>query len=117
MKTDSSIKNISVAAIKRKSIDLNSWTRTKLVSEFPIDILPMQNELAVVYVFIDINNWTLVTTQRIIGLIDSIKREINFLHIDDVIWGAFKNTKIDKTIFRTIDQYGDHFYKENEIGQ
>ncbi len=140
MKTDSSIKNISVAAIKRKSIDLNSWEKTKLVFDFPVEVEPKANELPVVYVLIDNNNWTLVTTQRIIGQIDSVMREIDFTYLDDTVWGSFKNTKIDKTIFRTVDQYGEqydflmetgkpsmaiissvrtikNFYKENEIGQ
>lgn len=140
MKPDSSIKNISVAAIKRKSIDLNSWTRTTLISEFPLDFEPKPNELPIVYVLIDNNNWTLVTTQRIVGQIESIRREIFFDQFDDVVWGSLKNTKIDSTIFRTSDMYGDqydflmetgkpsmaiissvgtieNFYKENDPGQ
>jgi hypothetical protein len=117
MKSDSSIKNISIAAIKRKSIELNSWTRTTLINEFPLNFEPKPNELPVVYVLIDNNNWTLVTTQRIVGQIESNTREIFFDQFDDVVWGSFKNTKIDSTIFRTSDMYGDQYDFLMETGK
>jgi hypothetical protein len=114
MKSDESIKNITIAAIRRSSREMETWTRTKLINKFPVEIKSQDNELPVVYFKIDDENWTLITTKRIIGQFESSKREVFFEELDDTVWGLYKNTKIDKTVFRTSDMYGDQkdFYME-----
>ena len=110
MKTDSSIKDISLAAIRRHSIDIEKWAKTNIsVSDFPLEILSIEAELPVVYFNADKDNWTLVTTRRVIGQIKSAKSEINFVDLDNYTWGLFKNKNFDKTTFRLTDIYGEQF--------
>ena len=113
-KTDSSIKDISTAAIRRSSIDLDKWARTKLINDFPLDIKPTDDELPVVYLFIDNNNWTLITTRQIVGHLNSVKRKVAFDELDDFVWGDYKSKTADKTIFRTTNFQGEQndFYME-----
>lgn len=107
MKSDDSIKSITVAAIRRSSKKIASWTRTSIIDEFPLHIKPLDNELPVVYFKIDDRNWTLITTRRITGQIESFEREIYFEELDGVTWGHYKDSTKDKTIFRTCDNDGD----------
>jgi hypothetical protein len=108
MKKDSSIKSISVAKIKRSAIDIDKWTKTLICSDtFPIKIEHLPEELPVVFYSVDDKNWTLVTTKRIIGQIDSLKREVFFNELDDTIWGDFKSKNKDNTIFRTVNFEGE----------
>src|SRR5688500_301483 len=98
MKTDSSIKNIVVAAIRRGSMDMETWVGTRLWDEGdPIlkDELSRTCEFAagepsILYSFIDPANWTLVTTRRICY---STEGNVGFVAATDVVekdWGNFK---------------------------
>lgn len=107
MKSDASIKNITLAAIRRSSREIENWTRTKLIDKFPVDIKSRDNELPVVYFKIDDKNWTLITTQRIMGQFESVARQVAFEELDDIVWGHYKNNKTDKTVFRISDIYGE----------
>lgn len=108
MKTDLSIKNVSVAALKRSAMNLDKWTRTTICSDsFPIKVDNLPDELPVVCFSIDNANWTLVTTKRIIGKIEGEKREIYFDELDDTIWGDFKSEKKEETILRTTNFEGE----------
>lgn len=108
MKKDSSIKNISVAKVKRSAIDIESWTKTFICSDaFPIKIEHLPEELPVVFYNVDDGNWTLITTKRIVGKIDSIVREVAFNELDDTIWGDFKSKNKDNTIFRAVNFEGE----------
>ena len=107
MKSNSSIKTISLAAIKRHSVESTDWSKTNiLLNNLPEQVKPNDQELPIVYFMQDNNNWTLLTTQRIIGKIDSQIREIKFEELDNTIWGNFKSKNIDTTIFQTIDIHG-----------
>jgi hypothetical protein len=73
MKSDQSIKNIVVASIRRHSMDMNTWVRTRLWDEGD-PVLKQElssicdiaaDELPILYSYIDQSNWTLVTTRRV----------------------------------------------------
>jgi hypothetical protein len=73
MKSDQSIKNIVVAAIRRHSMDMETWVRTRLWDEGDF-ILKQElssvcdfaaDELPILYSYVDQSNWTLVTTRRV----------------------------------------------------
>jgi hypothetical protein len=71
MKTDHTIRNICLAAIKRhtiKPIDFlfTSLFETELVPEFPNGLAVLDGELPVARTFIDNANWTFVTTKRVV---------------------------------------------------
>jgi len=108
MKSDHSIKNIAIASIKRHSIGLEEWTMTKIAPEIvPFDINFKPQEQAVVLLYRDEENWTLITTQRIMGSIGDVFREAVFPEIADIIFGQFKIAKFGTTDFSTIDIYGN----------
>lgn len=52
-------------------------------------------------------NWTLITTQRIVGMIENILRAVDFAELDDVSFGMYKDTRVETVIFRTTDIYGN----------
>ena len=108
MKSHESIKNIAIASIKRRSIDINHWDRTKIsLSEFPSLIDRLDDELPVVKFILNESNWTIITTKRIVGQIDGSQNQIDFSELDDIVFGDYKNIKISTTIFRTTDLHGD----------
>lgn len=84
MKSDQSIKNIVVAAIRRHSMGMDTWVRTRLweegdpilKQELPSICDIAVDELPILYSYIDQSNWTLVTTRRVWhscgGLIGSV---------------------------------------------
>lgn len=108
MKDHESIKNIAIASIKRRSIDINLWEKTKIsLSEFPSLIDRVDDELSVVEFILNEKNWTIITTKRIIGKIDEKQNQIDFSELDDIVYGDYKSIKISTTIFRTTDLHGD----------
>ena len=108
MKNDSSIKSISIASIKRHSIDVEGWKRTTFsLSQFPEEVTPLIGELPITRFFMDQDNWTLITTQRIIGKIYSEIRETYFTELDRTIWKDFKNLRMDRVLFRTTNIQGE----------
>jgi hypothetical protein len=121
MKSDVSMRNITLAALKRWKTGFESWERTRLIDHFPLGIIPLPNELPVVFLLINDKNWTLITTKRIIGKIDTIERSSKFEELDSETfetwdnmnkeWIDFKSTKTDKIIFTTTDLKG----KQNEF--
>ena len=123
MKTDNSIRNITIAAIKRSAIELETWSYSKIVDEYDLELKRefqlSDNELPV----FEINSSTaktLITTRRII---ERKKRELKFLEIDqvdDIIYGNFKeqlNQKPKLSTFRVIDIYGNQFDFQMETGK
>jgi hypothetical protein len=107
MKSDESILNIALAAVRRHSIDLESWNRTTISKELFLPVTDSaSNELPVVQFVIDDSNWTQVTTQRVTGSINSVVREVALSELDDSIWGDFKNLEADRTQFRLVDFHG-----------
>jgi hypothetical protein len=84
MKTDESIKNIATASIRRHSMDMNSWTQTRLWEEGDpgkkaeiaakcrLDV----DELPILYSYLDQGNWTLFSTRSV-----SYSNEGDFGHV------------------------------------
>ncbi|HEY2580577.1 MAG TPA: hypothetical protein VGI43_02145 [Mucilaginibacter sp.] len=83
MKTDTSIRNICIASIKRKTIrpidfSLTKFFQTETFSEIYINNFKLsdtsENELPISQTIIDKTNWTLVTTRQIISCVDGITK-------------------------------------------
>ena len=123
MKTDNSIRNITIAAIKRSAMDVETWSYSSIVnglsSSLEQEYELLDNELPV-FEIRSSNAETLITTQRII---ERKGRELKFIkidHIDDVIYGNFKgqpNQKLDVSIFRIVDIYGNQHDFQMETGK
>jgi hypothetical protein len=107
MKSDVSIKNISLAAIKRHSVGLETWQRTTINPNiFPSSINLDHGEIPLVLFNCSQDNWTLITTRSIVGQINGERHRVHFAELDDVVFGDYKRIKSDTTIFRTTDFYG-----------
>jgi hypothetical protein len=106
MKSDQSIRNIAIASIRRHSGDFNEWKGTNIsVSHFPPQVIAMEGELPVVFFKADDDNWTLMTTRRIIGSINGERNEIKFEESFITLWGNYKKNAenpIDTTYFRIL---------------
>lgn len=98
MKTDNSVKNICIAAIKRKTTKTYNFAATALyldtsVTTYMSDILSHvslnKTELPIASTFAD-GNWTLVTTQRVITRIDDNIYKTNMTDITRFFPGNFK---------------------------
>ena len=108
MKTDSSIKNIALASINRSAMDVHEWGKTRIdPTWFPITVEIQPDELTIVFTFFSDTDWTLITTKKIIGMISGQLNEMPFSEVDDFMLGDFKNLKIEKTIFRITNMYGE----------
>ena len=108
MKSNESIKNIAIASIKRHSIAINQWDKTRIsLSDFTSLIDRLDDELPVVEFILNERNWTIITTKRIVGQIDANQNQVDFTELDDIVYGNYKDIKFNTTIFRTIDLEGD----------
>ena len=108
MKSHDSIKNITIAAIKRHSIDLDKWENTSIsFLDFPAQIERLDSELPILSFALTNSDWTIITTRRIIGKISNAYMQIDFNELDNVVYGDYKNTKKCTTIFRTTDFPGE----------
>jgi hypothetical protein len=84
MKRDESIKNIVIASIRRHSMDMNSWTHTRLweegdpekKAEIATKCRLNADELPILYSYIDPQNWTLFSTRSV-----SYSNEGKFGHV------------------------------------
>ena len=73
MKSDSSIKNIVAAAIRRASIEPHTWLRTSLWDDGEPALISLLSrrcsfeidELPILYSFIDVDTWTVFTTRAV----------------------------------------------------
>src|SRR5712692_2201173 len=98
MKNDQSIKGIVVAAIRRHSMDMDAWTRTRLwdssdpalKEELSLACELLEGELPILYSYIDSANWTLVTTRRIWYAVEHHMGSVAASDITDCRAGNFK---------------------------
>ncbi len=124
VKSDNSLRKLVVSSIKRHTIkpfDFLYMTlfENQLLSEIKSEIITkfnnLENELPIAMTFIDNNNWTLLTTRRIISNIDG---NIQIASHDSVLewkWNDFKGYK-DKPItygqLKLIDEIVINFHIE-----
>lgn len=90
MKSDTSIKNISVAAVKRHTIAPIDFPLTTLFDRD--QSMPSIDQTLITHL-----DWTLVTTRRIISCLDEDVRETAPAKVSSWFWGNFKGYKETKT--------------------
>lgn len=109
MKSHESIKNITIAAIKRHSIDIDKWTNTSIsILDFQPQIEQLDSELPILSFALTDSDWTFITTRIIIGKISGEYKQLDFNELDDIVYGDYKNIKKSTTIFRMTDFQGDN---------
>ncbi len=99
MKTDEYIKHVVVAAIRRKSIDLGTWVGTQLWDQGDPELkirLSLACDLdagehSILYSYIDLATWTLVTTRRIWCSIDGCVSSVAASEVIEYRRGHFKD--------------------------
>lgn len=103
-KSDKSIRNICIASIKRHTFKPIDYPMTKIfeteaLSEInmPVDISHHEDELPVVLCLFDENNWTLVTTRKIISNISGNRGLAHGIDVQEWKFNDFKGYK-DKYI-------------------
>src|SRR5476651_2592743 len=99
MKTDNSIRNISIASIKRSTIKpydfpLTKFFETEKLTELNNNTLELsatiENELPIAQTVIDPMNWTLITTRQIISCVDGVTKNAPMDKIVRSEWNDFK---------------------------
>jgi len=99
MKTDKSLHDICIAAIKRSTIKPYDFKWTKFYvldyanvnSEFEIDLI--ENELLICSTIIDAENYSILTTRRLLTKIDGKLDICNIAGAIDKFYGDFKGYK------------------------
>jgi hypothetical protein len=109
MKPDSSIKNITLAAVRRHAVDLHEWKYTIIEPAWlPADFTLNHNELPLVFCHFDLENWTVISSQRVVGKIGNQIRQLAFTDLDDVMYGNPKN-KTTPGAVRITDYRGNNY--------
>ena len=122
MKSDKSVRNITLAAINRKVMDPNSWIHSRIADENDQELIRkfqlIDSELSVFEIKSE-NAHTLISTRRIMELSNHQMKELNFENIDDLIYGNFKGTSNAPILskFRTVDIYGEELDFQLETGK
>lgn len=122
MKKDSSIKNITIASVKRSAMDINIWEYSKIVTvetENEYVNFELDKEELPIFEIKSQTKHTLITTRQILEIENNKLKAIDFESIDDVIFGDFKGI-VDKpklSIFRIIDIYGEQIDFQMETGK
>jgi len=119
MKTDISIKNITIAAINRSGSDLENWQYSKIITDIQSLEFPLANEELPIFQIKTPKAQTLVTTRRIIEKSESDFISLDFDELDGVVFGDFKKqmNKPEISIFRTTDIYGEELNFQMETGK
>ena len=119
MKTDKSIKKITISAINRSIIEPESWLYSKVcLEDKSVEFLLEESELPI----FEINSpeaKTIITTRRIIEKENGKLSCVSFEEIDDVIFGDFKKQikKPELSKFRIVDLYGEEYDFQMETGK
>lgn len=98
MKTDEQIKKIVFAAIRRKSMDIETWKHTRIWDEGEIEINSElfkscqfeNNELPILYSYFDSSNWMLFATKSIQYSNKGLFKKIKICDIKNYDLGNFK---------------------------
>jgi hypothetical protein len=108
---DESIRNTCIEAIRRKTIKRPSYPLSTIYEKEDMAAIEKKlavatnseaNELPIALVYIDGNNWTVATTQRIISNIDSDRREASAKSISKYSWKDFKGYRANPFIRGTL---------------
>ena len=112
MKTDKSIRNITIASIKRKAMDIDSWNHSRVTDENDKELIEKfelsKNELPVFEIESELTH-TLISTRRILECNKEKIKQLNFEILDRVIYGNYKGrpNKPELSIFRVVDIHGN----------
>lgn len=96
-KTDKSKHNICIASIKRKTIKPYDFQWTKFYesnAEFPYSGLKLnltENELIICSTVIDFENYSILTTQKLITVKDEVENIGSLINAEDNEYGDFKS--------------------------
>jgi len=119
MKTDEQIKKIITASIRRSSMDINTWKHTRFWDEGEIELNAElfqkcnfeENELPIIYSYIDPSNWMMFTTKAVQFSIENQFNKIKVNDIKNYNFGNFKGTS-NQTIERiTIETKNNEIHK------
>ncbi|WP_299533069.1 hypothetical protein [Ulvibacterium sp.] len=122
MKTDKSIRNITIASINRKAMDIDSWNHSRIADENDKELIEKfelsENELPVFEIKSELAH-TLISTRQIIERNKDKIQRLNFEFLDDVVYGNFKGrpNKPELSIFRVVDIHGDELDFQMETGK
>lgn len=118
MKTDKSLYNTTIAAVKRSIMHPETWLYSKIISTPEVEGFDLDSEELPVFLIESEIAKTLVTTRRIIEISDSGIQNISISGIEDVIYGNFKGqpNKPSLSIFKIINLYGDELNFQLETG-
>jgi hypothetical protein len=98
MKTDENIRQLVVVAIRRHSMDLETWEGTRLwesaererQSELSARCSLAPDELPIIYSYCDAQNWTFVTTRHIWSCNEGNVQSVAVAEVTDHSYGNFK---------------------------
>tara|TARA_R110000868_G_scaffold411336_1_gene703197 strand:+ start:99 stop:521 length:423 start_codon:yes stop_codon:yes gene_type:complete len=122
MKTDKSIRNITIASINRKAMDIDSWNHSRIADENDVELIEKfelsDNELPVFEIRSD-KAHTLISTRQILERNNEKVKRLNFDFLDGVVYGNFKGqpNKPELSIFRVTDIHGDELDFQLETGK
>ena len=119
MKTDNSIKEITLAAINRSAMNSESWVYSKVCSENNSKEFEFEEKELPIFEVNSPKAKMVVTTRRIIERKNKEVYCVNFEEVDDVIYGDFKNqiNKPELSKFRIVDIYGNQHDFQMETGK
>ncbi|MGB6268412.1 MAG: hypothetical protein WBF67_05320, partial [Olleya sp.] len=90
MKTDISIRNITIASIRRKAMDIDSWNYSRIADENDTELIEKfelsENELPVFEIKSEFAH-TLISTRQIIERNKVKIHSLNFDFLDGVVYG------------------------------
>jgi len=119
MKTDYSIKAITIAAINRAIMNPEDWLFSVVcLNNDDKDFLLEENELPI-FKIVSSEAKTLITTRRILEKSQDSLHSILFEEVNEVIWGNFKMdiNKPELSKFTVVDMYENTFYYQMETGK
>lgn len=99
MKSDNSIRNICVLAIKRSTIPPIDFPLTRLFETETLNdpaaylfkiVAADENELPIVQTVVDALNYTLITTRQITTCVKGVIKNTKAINVQSVYWGDFK---------------------------
>ncbi|MEM9078151.1 MAG: hypothetical protein AAGC43_13995 [Bacteroidota bacterium] len=122
MKTDKSIRNIAIAAIKRSAMDMDSWNHSRIANENDIDLIKKfelsEGELPVFEIKSDLAH-TLISTRQLLEKKNETIQRLHFDFLDNVAYGNFKGRpdKPELSFFKVTDIRGDKLDFQLETGK